>query len=213
MLAEIWMANAQVKDDAKLERDSLIQTHVKRYEKLFNSHFNKTVEDFAHLPGHIRKYMVIDSLVIAMDALIAKEKVLGLHTRQFRVQLNNFFKKKIVAQYNFGQQEFQDLVRLKELLAKMKTEEQPNVEYFDDLADETKDANIIDVDHIEVNVEASNKIKETTKINKHGNGTPSEIVESLTQKIMKEDLKQHSPDRMSFMEKLKLLNGNGKNGK
>lgn len=207
---DIWNANLQVKEEAKLERDALIQTHVRRYERMFEEHFNKTIDDFAYVPIHMRKYMLIDSLIIAMDALIAKEKVLGLHTKQFRVQLNNFFKKKIVAQYNFHNQNLDDLVRLKYLLAKMKTDEVPVEQYFDDLENETKEAKTIDTDFVEINDKVSDKIKETVKLNKNGNGIPKEIIQDITEKIYKEDLKKHDPQRQDFMQKLKKLNGNGK---
>jgi hypothetical protein len=204
---DIWNANAQIKEEAKLERDSLIQVHVKRYEKIFRDNFNKTEDDFAQMPVHIRRYMLIDSLMIAMDALIAKEKVLGLHTKQFRVQLNNFFKKKIIAQYNFNNQNFEDLVRLKQLLEKMKTDDVPQQQYFDDLEEETKEAKTIDVNHIEINAKNANKIKETTTINTNGRGTSREIVEDITEKIIQNDIKNNDPKRNLFLEKLKKLNG------
>jgi hypothetical protein len=209
--SDIWQVNNIIKRNSIEERETLINTHVKRYEKMFDEHFSKTENDFAHLPPKYRKFMLIDSLIIAMDALIAKEKVLGLHSRQFRVQLNNFFKKKIVAQYNFNNQDINDLIRLKQLLAKMKETDQAVVQN-DDLENETKSATI-DIDHIEVNTEVSNKIKETVTVNKNGNFTPKQIVQDITDKIVKEDLKKHDPHRQLFLEKLKGLNTNGKNGK
>ena len=36
----------QIKDEAKLERDALIRIHIKRYEKLFEEHISKTLDDF-----------------------------------------------------------------------------------------------------------------------------------------------------------------------
>lgn len=208
---DIWQINNIIKRNSIEERETLINTHVKRYERMFDEHFSKTENDFAHLPAKYRKFMLIDSLVIAMDALIAKEKVLGLHSRQFRVQLNNFFKKKIVAQYNFNSQDLNDLIRLKQLLAKMKETDQVVIQN-EDLETETKSATI-DIDHIEVNTAVSNKIKETVTINKNGNDTPKQIVQNITDKIVSEDLKKHDPNRQSFLEKLKGLNTNGKNGK
>ena len=198
--SDIYNANLIVKDNAKLERDSLIQVHVKRYERLFQNNYNKKVSDFPCLEPHIAKYLVVDSLMIALDALVAKEKVLGLHTKNFRVQLNNFFKKKILAQYNFASIDFNLLVRLKELLAKMKQEEAPAIEYFNDLEDETKEAKTIDVDHIVVNDRVSALIKEEVKLPIVKNGKLA--LESIKDKILAEDLKKNDPKRKSFMVKL-----------
>lgn len=201
---DIYLANAQIKEEAKAERDSLIQTHVKRYEKLFNDHISKTLDDFKHLMPNIAKFMLVDSYIIAMDALVAKEKVLGLHTKRFRVQLNNFFKKRIVSQYNFNQQEFKDLVRLNELLSKMKSEESPIKEFFDDLGEETKLSNTIDIDHVEVNTQVSEKIKEEVKINSTINSNKTSL-ENITDRILKEDLKKNDKKRSSFLDKLKKI--------
>lgn len=215
MRHDIYYANDKIKQQSIQERESLINTHVKRYEKLFEENFEKTIDDFSHVPPEMRKYMLIDSLVIAMDALVAKEKVMGLHSKTFRVQLNNFYKKKIIAQYNFDKQNFEDLVRLKELLAKMKTTDLPSLlkeGYSADLEAETKAAKTIDVDYVEVNDKAMEKIKETTTLPVQPSKPPQEIIESITDKIIKEDLKKHDPNRLSFLDKLNKItkNGNGK---
>ena len=86
--SDIHLANVQIKSDAKLERETLINTHVKRYEKIYKNNINAKISDFSQFPENIARLKVIDSYMIAMDALIAKEKVLGLHTKNFRVQLN-----------------------------------------------------------------------------------------------------------------------------
>lgn len=201
---DIFQANLVIKEEAKLERESLINIHIKRYEQLFEENIEKRISDFIHIPQHLRKYALIDCYVIAMDALIAKERVLGLHTRSFRVQMNNFFKKKIVSQYNFNQQNFNDLIRLKELLDKMKTTETIVVSNDADfeLREESK---TIDVSHVEVNTQVSDKIKEELKVNIDTVKQPKEIVTSITQKIIKEDIKKSDPKRKSFLEKLKKI--------
>lgn len=201
---DIFQANLVIKEEAKLERESLINIHIKRYEQLFEENIEKRISDFIHIPQHLRKYALIDCYVIAMDALIAKERVLGLHTRSFRVQMNNFFKKKIVSQYNFNQQNFNDLIRLKELLDKMKTTETIVVSNDADfeLREESK---TIDVSHVEVNTQVSDKIKEELKVNIDTIKQPKEIVTSITQKIIKEDIKKSDPKRKSFLEKLKKI--------
>jgi hypothetical protein len=200
---DIYLANAQIKEEAKLERDSLILVHTKRYEELFNNHFNKTIGSFVHLQPNIAKFMLVDSYIIAMDALIAKEKVLGLHTKRFRLQLNNFFKKKIVSQYNFSQQEFKDLVRLNELLLKMRSDEAPIYNFENDVIDDANNT-ILDVGHIIVNDQVSNKIKEEINIKQDITNDKSSL-ENITDKILKEDLKNNDKKRNSFLDKLKKI--------
>lgn len=201
---DIFVANLQIKERAKEEREILVNTHVKRYEEMFDENISKTLDSHKHLRMHIRRYALIDNYVIAMDALVAKERVLGLHTRQFRMQMNNFFKKRIVAQYNFGQQKLEDLIRLKELLEKMKDNAQHYVEIPIDLEEEIKVANVIDIDHVEVNVDKVSKIKQEVKIKKQViEEYSAETIENLKEKIFKEDLKKHDPKRKSFLDKLK----------
>lgn len=205
--SDIFSANQKINADAKKEREVLINTHVKRYQKMFNDNISKIFDspEIARFPANIRKFALIDSYMIALDALIAKEKVLGLHTKQFRIQLNNFFKKRIVAQYDFNGQDFNDLIRLKYLLDKMKLRDTNVVQYFDDLAEETKDAQKIqDADYIIINDSVSDKIKE--KITPIPRDTDQKLlVEEIKEKIIKEDLKKHDHNRNKLLDKLKKL--------
>jgi len=206
MRQDIFNANLVVKRRSKEERESLINTHVKRYEKLYRDNKNKTVKDFPGLPGHIAKYLVIDSLVISLDALVAKERVMGLHTKRFRVQLNSFFKKKIVKSYNFNSHDLDDLIRLKQLLEKMRKNKPDETQQIEELADVKAELKTIDVDYVEVNTEVSDKIKETVEIKKETiERQEGEVLENLTQNILKKDLEKTNTKKKSLLSKINKM--------
>lgn len=211
---DINLANVLIKDIAKEERDILINTHVKRYEKIFEENISKTLDDFAYAKPHVARFLLIDSYFIAMEALVAKERVLGLHTKHFRVQLNNFFKKKIVKKYNFAQQDFNDLIRLKELLEKMKTTEREDFQVVQniDLEEESNKVETIDAEFVEVNVENASKIKEVVKPNAKKSVTKEsgDVLYSLREKLFNQDKKNHDPQRKSLLDKLNKISKNGK---
>ena len=207
MRYDIYAANLEIKKFSKEERESLINTHVKRYEKLYNDNKDKDIDDFPKtLPGHIRKYMVIDSLVIALDALVAKERVMGLHTKTFRVQLNNFFKKKIVKNYNFNSHDLNDLIRLKQLLEKMRKNKPEETQQIEELADVKAEIEAIDVDYVEVNTQVSDKIKETVVVKKEVvERSGGEVLESLKEKIINKDLEKVNVKKKSLLDKINKM--------
>ena len=206
MRHDIFTANLEIKKFSKEERESLINTHVKRYEKLYNENKNKTVKDFPGMPSQVAKYLVIDSLVIALDALVAKERVMGLHTKTFRVQLNNFFKKKIVKNYNFNSHDLNDLIRLKQLLEKMRKNKPEETQQIEELADVKAEIEAIDVDYVEVNTQVSDKIKETVTVKKDIiEKTGGEVLESLKEKIIKKDLEKVNTKKKSLLDKINKM--------
>lgn len=205
MRADIHSAYIEINESARIERETLISTHVKRYEKIYNDNIKKTLDDFAHLPEWLQRHNLISCFEIALDSLVAKEKVLGLHTRTFRIQLNNFYKKKIVSLYNFNNQNFEDLTRLKFLLDKMRTSDMMETIIVSDLEADLSNKQTIDTDYVEINEEASSKIKEKVTSNEIEILDPKIVLESLKEKIIIKDIGKADKNKKNFLKKLDEL--------
>lgn len=203
---DIFNANIQIKEEARLERESLIRVHVKRYSKIFEENFNKKLSDFSHLPENIRRFALLDRYSIAMSALVAKEKVLGLHSKQFRFQLNNYFRKKVVSNFGFNSSKLDDLVLLLKLINKMKTNVDLQVfSQYDDLSEEIKTIFTTKTeDEVQTNETSVSKIKEEIKPILESENKADTVL-AIQQKIVENDLKSHNPARKNLLDKLKNL--------
>lgn len=204
----IHIANDKIKARAKKEREILINTHVSRYENIYEEHIKKNIDDFSQLPVYARRHALADCYSVAMDCLLAKERVIGLHNKKFRVQMNNFYNSKEDAvKYNFNEQKFEDLLELKKLLLKMKNHNIKKQIIYDDIQADisnlTDNEKIIDIDYVEVNDVNANKIKETLKDKLIVEDQNKVVIENLKEKLFKEDIKSHDKNTLRFLQKLK----------
>ncbi len=99
------------------EKNNLIDLHILRYNRIYEDKINIDPNTVA---PHIRDIVLGESYETALNALIQKEKLLGFHTKNFKLEVNNFFTKKKTLeapQFDFTTLSFKEKKELRELLS------------------------------------------------------------------------------------------------
>lgn len=116
------------------DKSYLIGLHLKRYDSTHDKHMASA----ASLIGFKLKYKRIEHYILAMDSLIAKERLLGLHSKKYNIQLNNFINGERTQTtdtgYNFDALTTEELVELSQLMAETKVinQEGQEINLFND---------------------------------------------------------------------------------
>lgn len=84
-------AFASYRRQIELEKINLVSLHINRYEDLFKSVYNK---DFSKIKPERQWQAQIDQHLELVDILQSKEKIIGVHSKTFKIRLNNFYEKK-----------------------------------------------------------------------------------------------------------------------
>lgn len=84
-------AFASYRRQIELEKINLVSLHINRYEDLFKSVSNK---DFSNYKPDRQWQAQIDQHLELVDILQSKEKIIGVHSKTFKIRLNNFYEKK-----------------------------------------------------------------------------------------------------------------------
>ena len=111
------------------EKNNLIDLHILRYNRIYE---DKIDIDPNTVAPHIRDIVLGESYETALNALIQKEKLLGFHTKNFKLEVNNFFTKKKTLeapQFDFTTLSFKEKKELRELLSliRKKDEDSENI--------------------------------------------------------------------------------------
>lgn len=113
-------ASNKIKQTFEEEKSYLIGLHLKRYDSSHDKH----MANAETLIGPKKKWKRIEQYVLAMDSLIAKERLLGLHSKKYNIQLNNFINRDASVStesgYNFEALTTEELVELSQLMAEAK---------------------------------------------------------------------------------------------
>ena len=159
-------ANVLIVQNFEADKSYLIGLHLRRYDSTHNKHMASA----SSLVGFKHKYKRIEHYILAMDSLVAKERLLGLHSKKYNIQLNNFVNRdKVDADgngYNFDQLTTKELIELTELIAATKAvgNDGPEIELFNEaLVQTTKIVQdvieeIEDIDHEEIEVSPLAKV-------------------------------------------------------
>lgn len=75
----------------ELDKINLVSLHINRYEDLFKQVKNR---DFSCIKPEKQWYAQIEQHLELVDILEAKEKVVGVHSKTFKVRLNNYYQQK-----------------------------------------------------------------------------------------------------------------------
>jgi hypothetical protein len=105
-----------IRDEFEEEKKYIVETHILRYNDIYDKNVNRKINTNKE---HIRKMLKTEFLSTALDALQAKEKLLGLHTKTFKIEINRFFAQKNdinKKQYDFTLLTFEEKKELKNLL-------------------------------------------------------------------------------------------------
>lgn len=84
-------AKAIIKKEFEIEKDFLVDIHILRYEELFDKAINPDIE---RIPIQYRNSFLSESYINALDILAQKEKSLGIHSKTFKLQINNYLQQK-----------------------------------------------------------------------------------------------------------------------
>lgn len=79
-------ANTLIRKEFEQEKSLLLDLHLLRYEEIFLENLNLNVDE---IPAGYRKAMKCESLITAMDTLFQKERLLGVHTKTFKLRANS----------------------------------------------------------------------------------------------------------------------------
>ena len=107
-----------VRKQYDLERDFLVDVHCLRYEELYDKALNP---DLSSTPPEFRKMVLAESYLNALETLVQKEKLLGIHTKMFKVHIQTYLlhkKQKQAEKLNFDRltlTEKTDLLKLIEM--------------------------------------------------------------------------------------------------
>lgn len=228
LLAQI---NKIITEEFATQRLSLIGSHSKRYESIYtrNVNFNPNQRRYNRLPDFIKKQMHCDHLMIAMQALLAKEKLFGMHSKTYKVQVNNFYKeqeKRNKPKIGFKSLTLAELIELKEIVQSIKVQDNtmPRTDTFIRPSFEDEIYNLSKM-NLQVNMEEAQyeilqsplkQIEETNRLKEQYDEETKEapkILEDLHEKIQettKNELKHLDDDTLNKLLKLKEKKPNGK---
>ena len=80
-------ANLTLRKEFEIEKSFLLDIHLLRYEEIFLENLHV---DLSEVPVGYRKAIQCEHYISAMETLFQKEKLLGVHTKNFKLQVNNF---------------------------------------------------------------------------------------------------------------------------
>lgn len=84
-------AKAIIKKEFEIEKDFLVDIHILRYEELFDK---AITPDTSRIPVQYQNSFIAESYINALDVLAQKERSLGIHSKTFKVQINNFLQQR-----------------------------------------------------------------------------------------------------------------------
>lgn len=84
-------AKATLSKEFEIEREFIVDIHTLRYEELYATSLDP---DLSNVPLMFHDSALTESYSTAIDILFQKERALGLHSKMFKVQINNYLQTK-----------------------------------------------------------------------------------------------------------------------
>lgn len=106
----------KTKDIFDLDKEYLLNLHIKRYEDI--SAYSSSIR--VNNPGDIFELnKKFDSLITWLESLNQKERLLGFHTKTFKVKFKNYLKTKNTkkTRYDFSKLSIEELIKIKEFVS------------------------------------------------------------------------------------------------
>ena len=193
-------AKSLIVEEYARNKETLVAIHIARYEKIYNDNINPELGHLK-LPANVIRAIKLDHWTVAMEALLAKERVLGFHSKSFKLQINNIKRDgdEIEYDYIFNQLKLKELIRLKELLKLTKVSEENEesefsfIGYANSFDDESEESDSSYEEIPIVSVPPVQQIKETTP--------PEKPIEGKTLDEVKDQMKESL--RLKLLETLK----------
>lgn len=176
--------------------EEMIGLHVARYETMYKENLITSDIDKLSLPEEMKKVMRVDRYTLAMDNVRAKEKVLGMHTKRFKVEVNNYFdqqKDKEKDRYDFSLLTLDQMLEFRAMIKKIRQDEnevtiiRPKKEKVEEITQ--------DVEYEEVPTSPLRQVKEVNELaekeveeekNKTLDDVKKEIGSSLKEQLLEE---------------------------
>lgn len=116
--ALIGDANLFIRKSFEIERDSIFELHLTRYEQIWETNINP---DVSHVPPKYRLATLCHHKTIAMDSLLQKENLLGVHTKEFKARMAaSSFRGTKESEFDMSKLELHEQLELLEILRKAK---------------------------------------------------------------------------------------------
>ncbi len=184
-------AKVTVKKHYDSENTRMVNLHILRYEDFFKDNINPDLSKV--LPAY-RKQVLADKFNVAMESLLAKEKMLGIHTKTFKIKYSNYISTQ--RQVNKKDFDFKKLT-IKERFKLLEIIEKSEVRKNDDIKPIIKQAS---------DIQDAVIIKETKK--EEIELSPLNEVKLLNQK--EEDKKKEPKVNRSFQDIQRMIQENAK---
>ncbi len=113
----ISQANSIVKREFEQEKSYLLDIHLVRYEQIYQQNFKPDLE---YVPPQYRKAVMCEHHITAMETLFQKEKLLGVHTKKFKLQANKSVFQRTDTDFDFTKLSSKERLEVLRLLEKSK---------------------------------------------------------------------------------------------
>lgn len=113
-------ANSIIRKEFESEKSLLLDLHLLRYEEIFIENFNVDLTD---VPAGYKKAVKCEHLITAMDTLFQKERLLGVHTKNFKLKISNSVLEKKEVEFDITKISREERLEMFSLLNKAKVKE------------------------------------------------------------------------------------------
>lgn len=110
-----------IRREFELEKSFLLDVHLVRYEETYLKNFNA---DLSNVPPGYRKAVQAEHMITAMETLFQKEKLLGIHTKNFKLKSSNKLLKRSDTEFDVTRLTPKERLRAYELLKKARNIEE-----------------------------------------------------------------------------------------
>jgi hypothetical protein len=205
-LASTYIAHALsiIEQDMEVRKSETISLHTIRYEEIYEKNASINLDDLPEeLPEPTKRAIVSDNYYVALEALQSKERLLGMHTRNYKVQLNSYLEKIYKPQAkntDFKILSFEELIFLRQSIQKMK-----GLELTDDIVP-TNHKGVQDVSYEVVKQENPlDKVIEANQIIQVKVKDKSQVKKGKALHEVHQEIQQNAIKKQILNEKLKKM--------
>lgn len=186
-------ANTLIRKEFEDEKSLLLDLHLLRYEEIFLENLNLNLDE---IPVGYRKAMKCESLITAMDTLFQKEKLLGVHTKTFKLRANTSVLERKDTEFDMTILSKGERLEVFELLSKAKSVEeykQPTFSTNSNPLNIDIKANKIESDKIEAPIKGAKQtdiIRDAELVEKVSTGKSLEEVKEVMSNTLKDKVKE-----------------------
>lgn len=175
---ELLIERANSRMGENVNKEDIVALHLQRYERAWREATEVNLDGLELTPQEKRQ-LLLTHYVFATEVLQSKEKLLGMHNKQFKVQINNYFKKRNEGErvrYDWSKNTLKELLELRELI-KVEEVNEEEVELYNNISN-------MDEDCIDIECE---EIKDKEEKGCEGEVIPVKVVRKEVEKKLVEE--------------------------